>query len=290
MIPIIDSPVEFENNTLPIDPYIFGQLLGDGSFRIKPIRITSCDAETIDYFSNKFGDNLKYLKDYSYRILGLNEIIESMGLYGKYSHEKFIPNIYKYSSIENRISLIQGLMDSDGTVNKIGSACFTSTSEQLVNDLTEIVNSLGGITYKTSQIGKLYGVEHKRTFKLSINLPPSIIPFKLTRKRELYKPNVKYTPKRYIYNIIECGEEECQCIKVDDPSMLYLTRDYIVTHNTYIAVYSALEALKNRKVDYILYIRSAVESASKSMGFLPGELSSKFENYSIPLIQKLNET
>lgn len=58
---------------------------------------------------------------------------------------------------------------------------------------------------------------------------------------------------------------------------------------TYCAVYSAMELLKERKVDHILYIRSVVESSSKSMGYLPGELSDKFENYTIPLIQKLNE-
>lgn len=58
---------------------------------------------------------------------------------------------------------------------------------------------------------------------------------------------------------------------------------------THCAVYGALELLRDRKVDNILYIRSAVESASKSMGFLPGELNSKFENYAIPLLQKLNE-
>ena len=287
MIPIISNPVEFIGKKLPIDPYIFGQLLGDGSFRTKPIRITSSDDETVEAFSKEFGEDFKHLKDYSYRILGLNAIISDFGLIGKYSHEKFIPDIYKFSSIEDRIAIIQGLMDSDGTVRKTqGGASFTSTSERLVDDLTEIINSLGGITYKTSQIGKLYGIEHKIYYKLHINLPSNIIPFRLSRKIKNYKPNTKYSPKRYIYNVVECGEEECQCIKVDSPSMLYLTRNYIVTHNTYCSIYSALELLKERKVDKIIYIRTVIESASRSMGYLKGDENEKFAAYTMVLNEK----
>ena len=291
MIPIITSPVEFENVELPIDPYIFGQLLGDGSFRSKPIRITTSDKETVEYFQKEFGDDVKHLKDYSYRISGLNEIITDLGLMGAYSHEKFIPNIYKLSSIEDRISLIQGLMDSDGTVKRgQGGAIIVSTSEQMMDDLTEIINSLGGITYKTLRIGRLYGVDHKMTYILHINLPKDIIPFKLSRKIEIYKPNTKYSPKRYISKITECGNEECQCIKVEDPSMLYLTKNYIVTHNTYCAVYTALELLKEAKIDKIIYIRTVVESASKSIGFLKGDEDSKLAPYILPFIDKALES
>ncbi len=58
---------------------------------------------------------------------------------------------------------------------------------------------------------------------------------------------------------------------------------------TYIAVYSALEMLRDGHVDQIIYIRSVVESSSRSIGALPGELNEKFSPYSMPLIDKLSE-
>jgi len=290
MIPIITAPVKFKNVELPIDPYIFGQLLGDGSFRSKPIRITTSDKETVDYFQKSFADHFKHLKDYSYRISGLNQIITDLGLMNTYSHEKFIPDIYKMSSVEDRISLIQGLMDSDGTVKRgQGGAIIVSTSEKMMDDLTEVINSLGGITYKTSRIGRLYGVNHKMTYTLHINLPDNITPFRLSRKIEIYKPNNKYSPKRYIHKITECGEEECKCIKIDDGSMLYLTNNYIVTHNTYLSMYTGMELLKDRKIDKIIYIRSVVESSSRSIGSLPGELDDKFMPYAAVCLEKASE-
>lgn len=61
------------------------------------------------------------------------------------------------------------------------------------------------------------------------------------------------------------------------------------TAKTYLAVYSALELLKYRHIDQIIYIRTVVESSSRSIGALPGELDEKFSPYSMPLVDKLNE-
>ena len=61
------------------------------------------------------------------------------------------------------------------------------------------------------------------------------------------------------------------------------------TAKTYIAVLAALKLLQRRQVDNIIYIRSIVESASRSMGALPGELEEKFAPWSMPLIDKLEE-
>jgi hypothetical protein len=289
MIPIISSPIVYKQSNLPIDPYVMGLLLGDGCFRTTPIRISSGDQEIVDFLTEKYQDNFKHLKQYDYRIKNLTNHIQDMGLYELYSHEKFIPSIYKISSVDDRISILQGLLDSDGSATKKGSVTYSITSKQLALDVIEIVNSLGGIAHMTERLGILNGVEHKIYYNLYINLPKEIIPFKLTRKLNRYVPNVKYSPKRYIKDIIEIGEEECQCILIDKDDHLYLTKNYIVTHNTYISVYSALELLKDRHVDQIIYIRSVVESSSRSIGALPGELEDKFGPYSMPLVDKLNE-
>jgi len=58
---------------------------------------------------------------------------------------------------------------------------------------------------------------------------------------------------------------------------------------TYCAVYVALTMLKERKIDEIIYIRSIVESATRKLGSLPGEVDEKFKPWSIPLIEKCDE-
>lgn len=290
MIPIVTSPVQYNvTQNLPLDPYTMGLLLGDGCFRTTPIRISSIDEEIITFLSNQYGENFKYLSGCDYRISKIKDIIINLGLYDLYSHEKFIPEIYKTSSINDRISILQGLLDSDGSCSKKGSVTYTTTSSQLAQDVVEVVNSLGGIAHSSERISFLKNIQHKNYYKLTINLPDTIIPFRLTRKNKNYTPNTKYSPKRYIKDVSSVGEEECVCIMVDNPSHLYLTNNYIVTHNTYVSVYSALELLKDRHVDQIIYVRTVVESSSRSIGALPGELDDKFSPYSMPLVDKLNE-
>jgi phosphate starvation-inducible PhoH-like protein len=99
----------------------------------------------------------------------------------------------------------------------------------------------------------------------------------------------KYFPIRYITNVEEVGEKQAQCIMVEDESHLYLTNNCIVTHNTYLAVLAALNLLQQKKIKKIVYIRSIVESAEKSIGALPGELDEKFKPWSLPMLDKLHE-
>lgn len=61
------------------------------------------------------------------------------------------------------------------------------------------------------------------------------------------------------------------------------------TAKTYLAVQCALELLKRRSVESVIYIRSVVESASQKMGSLPGEVDDKFLPWSMPLMEKLDE-
>src|SRR5581483_3341255 len=88
----------------------------------------------------------------SYRVLKMKGKIKDLGLWGHHSWEKFIPKQYIYNSIENRIALLQGLFDTDGTVNKRnGAAVFYTTSMQLSLDVKELIESLGGICVITEK-------------------------------------------------------------------------------------------------------------------------------------------
>jgi predicted ribonuclease YlaK/intein/homing endonuclease len=176
--------------------------------------------------------------DYSHH--PAKNIFNKLGLAGKCAHEKFIPSIYKYNSIENRVNLLRGLMDTDGTIKKsTGEASFTTTSKQLAEDVIEIVRSLGGRASLIirDRIGKITKREaaniHTRrlSYEFSISLPIEYNPFFLPRKSNRWKK--RNTADIKISSIINTGRiEPVQCIMVEDPEHLYLTDNFIVTHNT----------------------------------------------------------
>lgn len=250
-IPIV-KPIEFYNNDiLPIEPYLLGVCLGDGNVNNTWVKIElhkddfdeifiGVDLNERNPVGNKRSCNIKFGD--KLRILGLNN---------KTAECKTIPNIYKYSSIENRLAILQGLMDTDGHCMKSKNGVFagteyTTVSEQLADDVAEIVHSLGGIVRKHSKIGS-YKKEDgtkvicKRCFRLNIKMPEGMNPFRLKRKANAYNPPKKYKVGRYIKDIKPCGRGEAVCISVDSPDKLYVTEHAIVTHNTTSAIIAAVE-------------------------------------------------
>jgi SWI/SNF-related matrix-associated actin-dependent regulator 1 of chromatin subfamily A len=156
---------------------------------------------------------------------------------------KQLPTQYKYTSIQKRIEILQGLMDVDGYYRvdkngKNGSLEYTTISELLVDDVAEIIHSLGGLVKK--RVKKL--INGKKIFILSIKLPSDIIPFSDTVKNTQYKATNKSNIIRYIKNIEPCGQAETVCISVDAPDKLYVMKHGIVTHNTYQTIISAIES------------------------------------------------
>lgn len=250
-IPIVEPIKAFSKKELLIDPYLLGLLLGDGRFTTNSISFTSADKELIDYVKNNiFPLTLKYTSKYGY-ILSKgkqNKIknhliikLKTLGLMGLGSHNKFIPKEYKFSTIENRLAILQGLMDTDGSISGMSKSIeFCSTSKQLTEDIVFIIQSLGGTatkaeryTYYTYKNVKKKG---KLSYRLNISLPNKFNPFKLTRKAIKVIPKTKYFPSRNISNIKYVGKEKTQCIKVESKDSMYLTNDCIVTHNTLMAL------------------------------------------------------
>jgi hypothetical protein len=253
-IPIV-KPIEFENNDiLPIEPYLLGLSLGDGHFtKSSSIKIGLCKDDFDELFNGILLTEHKpdSNKRTAYINYHSNDII-NLGLENTRSDTKFIPDIYKYSSIENRLAILQGLMDTDGHCMKSKNGEFNGTeyctvSEKLADDVAEIVHSLGGIVRKKSKIGKYKKedgtvVECKKVYRLNIKLPYGFNPFRLKRKANEYNPPKKYKVGRYIKNIEPCGQAESICIAVDAPDKLYVTEHAIVTHNTTQSIIAALES------------------------------------------------
>lgn len=159
-------------------------------------------------------------------------------LWMKLSVDKHIPDDYKYSCIEDRIKLLQGLMDTDGTVDYSNTGKngkyfeFTTISPKLKEDFKWLVESLGGTVTIAERYTKYTHKGEKRTGQLSyriiIKLPNEINPFRLPRKADVVKPRIKYPPLRFITNIEYVGEKPARCITIDDPENLWITNDCVV--------------------------------------------------------------
>jgi len=249
-LPVISKPAMYDlDPNLKLDPYLLGVLLGDGCLRRGSVSFSTADEDILVSVCNSLpaGISAKKIQEdkYDYRIttddchvdprlprnLILNAIRE-YGLNGKKSYEKFIPRDYKVSSPEDRLSMVQGLLDTDGWVQK-GCVKFSSTSRQLVDDLKEIVGSLGGITFLSIRNKKRnLCPEEKMEYILTVRLPEEMKPFRLNRKLEKLNKIRVQGLYRKINKIEKIGRDRMQCIGVSSPDHLYITNDFVLTHNT----------------------------------------------------------
>jgi replicative DNA helicase len=242
-LPVV-SPVDFEKRDVLIDPYLLGLLLGDGSMCDSGVRISTKDDElfeTIQHLEEHSSYN-EYERNETKTIKYINfktqikKRIEFYGLLNKKSNNKFIPKDYLYNSLDVRVSILQGLMDTDGYVDKKGTTQFTTISERLCNDVRELVLSLGGTVRVNSKIPTYtYDGEKKQgqlAYTITISFANNIVPFRLLRKVDRYYIRTKYIEQKYVKSITYSHDEEAVCIKVSNPDELFVTRDYVLTHNT----------------------------------------------------------
>jgi len=265
------TQVEFlENNSeMPLDPYLVGVLLGDGSLSgsgsveislglakkhildnlvvPKGIIIKSTYVDSKNYYRVKLSGKTKNGKS-------MHDIVNSLGLLGKTSHTKFIPKSYLYASKNSRERLLQGLLDTDGHINKRGNFEYSTVSEELTSDFLELVRSLG----KSINITKLHRKPGASYSENPIN-----------RITEL--KGYKYGDK--IVRVEKTGKiTQMQCIKVSNSDQLYITDNYVVTHNTTSAIVlgnailqESLNVLENNKDLNPQILKERLEEASEKV-------------------------
>ncbi|MDD5358402.1 MAG: LAGLIDADG family homing endonuclease [Candidatus Nanoarchaeia archaeon] len=252
-IPMV-NPVYFNEQNLPIDPYLLGILLGDGGLSQNSVTLTNPEIDILEKIIKILPDgvSLKALKNdnlhWSIRRtvdIGLNEILnklKNLNLMGCKANNKFIPEIYKINSPENRIELLRGLLDSDGYIDKGRngkkgcSVIYTTVSKRLKDDVIFLVQSFGGTCIVKEKIPHYTHNEKYLTgqlaYNISIRLPSGIIPVSSKKQISKFIEKSKYQPIRFIQNIEDIGMHEAQCIKVDAQDELYICNDFIVTHNS----------------------------------------------------------
>ncbi len=177
---------------------------------------------------------------------------------GTQSDTKFVPRKYLFNSPEVRLAVLQGLFDSDGgPVTQTGRTCrvqFTTVSDRLRDDVMFLVQSVGGVVYTRTRkaegrkpgLARGREVHHRHDAHiLDIRLPAGIAPFRLARKAAKYDETGGGQPKGYIDRIEPAGTEEAVCIQVAAADSLYVTEDFLLTHNTLSDAFIILDEAQN---------------------------------------------
>lgn len=257
-----------------IDPWLLGYLIGDACFTAKTLTLSIGlnEQEQIAMCANAiqfYGCGLVYNCNSDWYIRKpegkyKNPIIQAIkeyGLWGCNSFTKFIPDQIKFGCIETRLEFVRGLLDADGWVNKHGQPVLEQCSQKLSNDFVHVMRSLGAVVktcIKTSATGKPVYCN-----MVSYHAPSSL--FKMSRKANKCKPPKK--PVKKTFKKIEfIGYEKTQCIEVDADDSLYLTDDFIATHNTHACIVwivekALLEGGPNKNYWWVAPIRDQAKIA-----------------------------
>ena len=290
-LPLVSAPVEFEPREVPLDPYALGLLLGDGCLTTRTTpSFTTADPELAEALEERLdGIELKRKSEVDYvlrhvdghrgGVIVANPVtvaLRQLGLAGTRSSTKFIPEAYLHNSSDVRIGVLQGLLDSDGgPVTQPGRTCriqYTTCSSRLRDDVVFIVRSLGGVAYSRTRpaegrrpgLARGRAVYHRHdAHVMDIRLPNGIEPFRLTRKRDAYRAHGAGRPMRFIDSIEPAGEAETVCIQVGAADSLYVTDDFLVTHNTLNDSFIILDEAQNTTPEQMKMILTRLGFNSK---------------------------
>ena len=191
----IAGPVCYPEQPLPIDPYVLGIWLGDGTRTKAEITVGQDEFAAMDLLGNKY-----------------------------------VPEMYLRSSIAQRLALLQGLMDSDGYVDVYGRCEFVSIDECLADAVLELAAGLGCRPVKRKKRVTLYGIEQKPAYQ--VKFTPEFSVFRLRRKTARIKQG-QFHRFRAIVDVREISPRPVRCIQVSNPSGLFLAGPtFIPTHNS----------------------------------------------------------
>ncbi|KAA0274702.1 MAG: phosphate starvation-inducible protein PhoH [Acidobacteria bacterium] len=268
-LPMLAAPAEMPARDVPMDPYALGLLLGDGCLTTSTTpRFATSDPELAQALETTLpGIEVRHRggPDYVLRnaaggrggVVAANPVtamLRQLGLAGTRSGTKFIPEPYKANEAGVRLAVLQGLLDADGgPVVQPGRGCrirYTSCSKRLADDVVMLVRSLGGVAHARTRAapGRANGrlVRHRPdAHVIDIRLGADLEPFRLRRKLDRYHEHGGGRPRRFVDAIEPDGEEETVCIQVAAADGLYVTDDFLLTHNTLNDAFVILDEAQN---------------------------------------------
>lgn len=221
-----NGQMEFDEVELPVDPYLFGVILGDGhidsSGYVQLKNAYRPHHELLGKANRLERENLWRSSTSKHK-----EAFVELGLAGKLSHSKFIPRMYLMNTVENRKKLLAGLLDTDGCAGY--KTRYNTVSKQLAEDVQWLVRSLGG----HSSVSVQTKVRSNERPYYTVSIAVDFNPFTRPERAAKYSP-VRIPKWKRIANIEKLDEKaEAVCFEVDNDSHTYIAgRDFVVTHNT----------------------------------------------------------
>jgi phosphate starvation-inducible protein PhoH and related proteins len=290
-LPLVSQPVDLEPQDVPMDPYALGLLLGDGCLTTKTTPTFATTDPELAFMLEAALEGIelerKGKSDYVLRhpaggrggVIVSNPVtvaLRELGLAGTRSATKFVPRDYLFNSADVRVALLQGLLDTDGgPVTQAGRTCrvqYSTCSPRLRDDVVFLVRSLGGVArWRTRPVagrapGRANGrpVHHRSdAYVVDLRLPAGVEPFRLLRKQMLYTAHGGGRPLRFVDSIEGVGETETVCIQVGAEDSLYVTDDFLVTHNTLNDSFIILDEAQNTSPEQMKMILTRLGFGSK---------------------------
>ena len=249
----LSAPVQYDHQDVPVDPYSLGAFIGNGCLTDDHLSISSGNEFVPTKIAKKYNFEVRRnsAHNYTYRYYDIDSLgwirtddffCDLPEMIGSLSHNKRIPDIYLYNDYETRMELLRGLMDTDGCISYSEgryNVSYSSSSEELLIQIQQLVRSIGfnGNISLDKRVDKYTNGYHgtlsfyiPNNFKKNLfTLPHKMIlacdaEYKLNHARDYDFLTIK--------NIEFSHKEEAKCIRVNSPDQLYVTEDFIVTHNS----------------------------------------------------------
>ncbi len=242
------APVAYPHGDLPVDPYVLGVWLGDGTSSSAEVTCATGDAEILRHIETaghavwpssgrmawRIGGLSRHMvgrdRDSGGRYAAdasLSSTLRRMGLLGN----KHVPEAYLVADAGQRLALLQGLMDSDGYVDVYGRCEFVNMREEISNAVAELAASLGLRPVTRKKRAMLNGVDCGPAFQ--VKFTPRLPVFRLTRKLARLKTDARVHAHRGIVAVRPIASVPVRCIEVDAADGMFLAGErYIPTHNS----------------------------------------------------------
>lgn len=252
-VPHLSQPLCLPERDLPLDPYLLGALLGNGSYRHRSVQFVSHLQDATDFAAQirrvlpaRHSLNLlaagpqtsgrlsqQYTITSDDRGPGRNAVLNGLrdlGLHGHAATTKYVPVQYLFASAAQRLALLQGLMDTDGCASGV-RALFRTSSKQLAMDVVFLAQSLAGV----ADVGTTVFNEesYHDSYLVNVRIAVELCPFRLARKVQSWRPRARdCQTARKITAVRRVPPAEAVCISIDAADQLFVTEGCILTHNS----------------------------------------------------------
>ena len=285
---------QYEEKKVTVDPYVYGAFIGNGCLTSDYLEFSSDDEETVNKVALLMGFDYKKrsVHNYTWDFFKNGRHVRTVDYFTKaYAKDKYVPDCYKYNSIQARWELLRGLFDTDGSaVLSEGRlhVSYSTISKRLAEDIKEVLNSLGIVSHiyedKRDSKNICYNVNVNTTKENKCLL------FSLTRKNRICEQaseNRRHYDRVAIRSIEKLPEKlEINCIWVDNKEHLYQCEEGIVTHNTRRLIEEVSKELETRRPEELAFVTFTRKGAEEGLRRVCSKLM--FEPEDLPYFRTLH--